>query len=362
MVECALCDRYACEAGRIDAAPEGCPMLGPFPDFETLYGSGVTRELAYHAARVEAEGYCRWTRIREIAEVTERMGFTTIGVAHCPDTGREAGLAAEYLRRSGLEVVLPEDPTDCDPVGQAERFGDLGTDFNVIAGMCVGHDSLFIRHARAPVTSLVVRDLRLRHNPVAALYTRTGYLKRALYGTVQEEVEPFGGWDDALLDRLAAEVRDEGLARDRPPCRLEEVMSFARRAGARHLGVVYCSGFREEARQLQAVLGTNGFRVSSVCCKTGAVAKERMGIADAEKVRPGQTEVICNPLAQADLLEDDAVQLVLLLGQCVGHDSATMARLEVPVVCLVAKDRVLAHNTVAALYELEGVAPAVELH
>jgi uncharacterized metal-binding protein len=37
----------------------------------------------------------------------------------------------------------------------------------------------------------------------------------------------------------------------------------------------------------------------------------------------------------------------------VGHDSATMAHLRTPAVCLVAKDRVLAHNTVAALYELD---------
>lgn len=45
------------------------------------------------------------------------------------------------------------------------------------------------------------------------------------------------------------------------------------------------------------------------------------------------------------------VELVILLGQCAGHDSATMASLRTPAVCLVAKDRVLAHNTVAALYQ-----------
>jgi uncharacterized metal-binding protein len=62
---------------------------------------------------------------------------------------------------------------------------------------------------------------------------------------------------------------------------------------------------------------------------------------------------MCNPLAQAELVDREGVELVLLLGQCVGHDSATMAHLRTPAVCLVAKDRVLAHNTVAALYELD---------
>ena len=47
------------------------------------------------------------------------------------------------------------------------------------------------------------------------------------------------------------------------------------------------------------------------------------------------------------------MQLVFILGQCVGHDSATMAKLEAPAICIVAKDRVLGHNTVAALYALE---------
>lgn len=101
------------------------------------------------------------------------------------------------------------------------------------------------------------------------------------------------------------------------------------------------------------VLVANGFEVSSVCCKSGAVPKERLGITDGRKVRPGRPEMVCNPVAQADVLESDGAELALLMGQCVGHDSATISRLGIPAVCLVAKDRVLGHNTVAALYELE---------
>lgn len=353
-VECAECRPFACRVGRVDLAPETCPMHGPFPDFEALYADEATRTLAYHAARVEADGYCRWTRIREVRELARRMGYRRIGLAHCRDMHREAALAARYLREHELEPVLPPLATDCDPLGQAALFAEHDCDFNLIAGMCVGHDALFIRHSRAPVTSLVVRDLRLRHNPVGALYTRKGYARAALAGHVPAGRQPFAGWDDARLDQAARWVRDAGAARGEPPCRIEEVMDFAHRAGARHLGVVFCSGFREEAAHLHAILIAHGFRVSSVCCKTGAVPKERLGIRDEQKVRPGQPEMVCNGLAQADLLEGDEVELVLLMGQCVGHDTATMARLHVPAVCVVAKDRVLAHNTVAALYEIEG--------
>ena len=34
----------------------------------------------------------------------------------------------------------------------------------------MGHDSLFYKHSKAPVTTLVVKDRKLGHNPVAALY------------------------------------------------------------------------------------------------------------------------------------------------------------------------------------------------
>lgn len=355
-VDCAACDRYACRVGRLDATPDDCPMRGPFPAYEDMYATDEARTLLYHSARVEAEGYGRWTRVHEVAELSRRMGYRRLGVAYCPDMEREGRLAARILRSKGFRVAVPEPGDDCDPGGQAAFLAARGTQLNILAGMCVGHDALFIRHSRALVTSLVVRDRRLAHNPVAALYTREGYLKSALYGALEPPAPGrFQGWSDDLIARVAGEVRDDGLGRDPPPCRVEELMAFARRAGAQHLGVVFCVGFRWEAQDLEAVLGTNGFHVSSSCCKTGSVPKERLGIREEEKVRPGQPEMTCNPAAQAALLEEAGVDLVVLLGQCVGHDSATMARLRTPVVCLVAKDRVLAHNTVAALYRAQHV-------
>jgi len=350
-VDCAACDRYACRVGRLDATPDDCPMRGPFPSYEDLYATDEARRLLYHSAWVEAAGYGRWTRVREVAELSRRMGYRRLGVASCPDMAREARLAARTLRAEGLRVVVADAGADCGPAAQAAFLAGRDTQLNVLAGMCVGHDSLFIRHARAPVTSLVVRDLRLAHNPVAALYTRESYLKTALYGAKDPPAPgSFPGWSDDLIADVARQVRDEGLARESPPCRVEELMAFARRAGVRHLGIVFCVGFRREAADLEAILGTNGFHVSSSCCKTGSVPKERLGIREEEKIRPGQPEMTCNPAAQAELLDAAEVELVVLLGQCVGHDAATMARARAPVVCLVAKDRVLAHNTVAALY------------
>lgn len=44
----------------------------------------------------------------------------------------------------------------------------------------VGHDSLFIKNSEAPVTTPVVKDRVLGHNPVAALYETHSYYRRLL--------------------------------------------------------------------------------------------------------------------------------------------------------------------------------------
>ena len=56
----------------------------------------------------------------------------------------------------------------------------MKTDLNVIIGLCVGHDSLFIKYSKALVTTLITKDRVLGHNPAAALYTSGFYYKRLL--------------------------------------------------------------------------------------------------------------------------------------------------------------------------------------
>ena len=52
------------------------------------------------------------------------------------------------------------------------------TDFNMLLGLCVGHDSLFLKYAQAYSTVLVAKDRVLAHNPVGALYTSGIYNER----------------------------------------------------------------------------------------------------------------------------------------------------------------------------------------
>jgi uncharacterized metal-binding protein len=132
--------------------------------------------------------------------------------------------------------------------------------------------------------------------------------------------------------------------------RVEEIMDFARRMGWRHLGIAHCAGLRQEAKVAKEIFETGGFKVSTVCCKVGSISKEDVGLDDTEKVRAGQFEPLCSPVGQAALLAKAGTELNVLVGLCVGHDSMFFKYSEAPVTVLVAKDRVLGHNPVAALY------------
>lgn len=136
--------------------------------------------------------------------------------------------------------------------------------------------------------------------------------------------------------------------------RVEETMEFARRLGVKKLGLAFCVGLREEAKSLTRILGANGFEVASAACKTGSILKAHIGVTDAQQVRPGSYEAMCNPIGQARLMNEAETGLNIVFGLCVGHDSLFIKHSEAPVTCLVAKDRALAHNPIGAIYGSNG--------
>ena len=69
-------------------------------------------------------------------------------------------------------------PMLCNPVMQAEVLNREMTEFNVMFGLCLGHDTIFIRYSNADVTPLVVKDRVLAHNPIGALYLADTYYRK----------------------------------------------------------------------------------------------------------------------------------------------------------------------------------------
>ncbi len=141
------------------------------------------------------------TRIAEIYEFANRMEYKRLGLVFCVGLSSEAAIVDSILRKNGFEVVsvcckagrtskdlLGIDDQDkifqgtdeamCNPVFQAMTLNEEQTDFNILLGLCVGHDSLFFKYAQAPTTVLAVKDRVTGHNPLAAVYLHHSYYKK----------------------------------------------------------------------------------------------------------------------------------------------------------------------------------------
>lgn len=231
-VQCARCripkGRRACDS--VDgAAPRGCPTrLGgeALAKARALCAEPAIAPMAYHASCQEAAGYeCRGTtlrpvltRVEETCGFAQRMGYRRLGLAFCAGLIGEAAALDRVLAARGFEVIsavckvgaVPKESLGlreeeklrpgqfesmCNPLGQAELLNAARTDFNIVLGLCVGHDSLFLRHAEAPCTVLAVKDRLLCHNPLAALYTVGSYYKSLLEEDVSTARRGSGGRD-----------------------------------------------------------------------------------------------------------------------------------------------------------------------
>lgn len=134
--------------------------------------------------------------------------------------------------------------------------------------------------------------------------------------------------------------------------RVEEVALFARKIGAKKIGIATCFGLRNETQVFSKMLKAKGFEsVCAVICKVGGIDKADAGIPDDVKVHPGQHESLCNPIVQAKILNAHQTELNVIVGLCVGHDTLFIKHSEAPVTYLIVKDRVLAHNPAGALYQ-----------
>lgn len=142
----------------------------------------------------------------------------------------------------------------------------------------------------------------------------------------------------------SAEVEYEGYCKW---TRVQEIMEFARKIGAKKIGIANCIGLINEARIFARILRANGFEPYAVICKVAGKAKSSLGI-------PQRCEEIgaamCNPILQARLLNEAGTDLNVVIGLCVGHDSLFYKYSEAYVTTLVTKDRVTGHNPAAVLY------------
>jgi uncharacterized metal-binding protein len=173
-------------------------------------------------------------------------------------------------------------------------------------------------------------------------------LKKALAEYDKPEVREFA-YLASLQEAECYERLSDGV-RTRLP-RVEELIRFSRKCGYKRLGIAHCGGLFKEAGMLTEILENNGFEVVTVQCKTGGVKKENIGIPAENKIGPPDAwETMCNPIAQAMIINNSEVDLAVMLGLCIGHDTLFIKYCDVPLTVIAVKDRVFGHNPLAALY------------
>lgn len=157
--------------------------------------------------------------------------------------------------------------------------------------------------------------------------------------------------ENHLIALTAGKVEAEGYGR---LCRMEEIVLFCKRAGYKKIGLVFCMGLHREAETVNKILMHHGFDVVSVICKNGAMPKSSVGMTDADTLSGCAQEVMCNPIGQALLMNEEKTDFNVLLGLCVGHDTLAIKYMEAPCTVLAVKDRVTGHNPLAAIYMANG--------
>ena len=183
-MDCARCETRNCAE---------CEEADAFRDqVIPLYGDEGTRRIAVAARQIESTYYGKVCRLEELIRFAQQMGYEKLGVAFCVGLTEEARTLVALLEkhfevasacckvcgltRAEAGILPPGESgtggTTCNPIGQARALERDGTELNIILCLCMGHDILFAKYSHAPVTTLVVKDRVLAHNPVGALYCR----------------------------------------------------------------------------------------------------------------------------------------------------------------------------------------------
>ena len=155
---------------------------------------------------------------------------------------------------------------------------------------------------------------------------------------------------DSLDARMAVAAAEEEALYKFSLTRIEKTIAFANRIGAKKIGIAFCLALADETRVLNTIFKAHGLLTCAVICKVGSFDKSLLGIPEDMKFFPGSHESMCNPILQAQLLNEEKTDLNVAVGLCVGHDSLFYRHSEAPVTTLIAKDRLLGHNPTVPLY------------
>lgn len=188
---CSSCTKVECRRDYPEGVPSWCAANRFHCEIERTkkdYSLPDNLDIYLASGRVIKKANKNWNRIREAIEFAKEMKVSRVGLASCSALNNELRIVAKLFTGAGFEVVpsackiggvSPKErginTSDirglaCNPIAQAEICNSANTELNYLIGLCLGHDILFTRHAKAPSSVLIVKDIVTGHNPAVALY------------------------------------------------------------------------------------------------------------------------------------------------------------------------------------------------
>ncbi len=201
-MKCAICGNKTCYQGK-DCTDIKEEITNHYKNDELL------KRLAGAGTYLEGNFYMQLTRLEELIVFAKRMKYKKLGIAFCIGLSEEAEkihkILSDYFdvysaccKVCGInkeefdfdKIIEDRFEAMCNPAGQAAVLNSEDTDLNIILGLCVGHDIVFSNGSDAPVTTLVVKDRVMAHNPLGVVYSNY-YRKR-----IKERIASITGVSD----------------------------------------------------------------------------------------------------------------------------------------------------------------------
>ena len=144
--------------------------------------------------------------------------------------------------------------------------------------------------------------------------------------------------------QAASELVDQGRAGTLS--RIEEVIEFAHTMNYKKIGLAYCYGLEKEALMVMTLFERSGLKIDSVSCTVGAFLQDEVN-------RKSEIHnVSCNPIGQAQQMNQEGVDFVIVMGLCLGHDILFQKHIQADCTTLVVKDRTTGHSPLEAIKKL----------
>jgi uncharacterized metal-binding protein len=182
-MNCTTCEDKVCLKQQTSCDRESFDKAEIIVKYKVVSNSGIVKAAA---ELVDSGRAGTLSRMEEIVEFAQTMGYKKLGLAYCYGMEQYANAIETVLTDRGFNVSavscsvggLKQSEVNsascihkisCNPLGQAEQLNSENVDLTLVVGICLGHDILLNRTLNMDFTTLGVKDRKFNHAPLQGI-------------------------------------------------------------------------------------------------------------------------------------------------------------------------------------------------